>query len=202
MITRYYMIVLLAFGVSYLHGQNKTVINVGEGAGGSGAVSGQDSIKVAILQHQESNDVTAGLTDTTRWVSRKINTEVTDQIGVSIVGDTSFTLPSGSYLINYMTQLRMLPSTGSYSAVTRIYNLSTSTEVVKGEAMTHNISMPQNLSGSGFVSIGSTATFSIQHWIEFENPAIGSPEAYQGQRSNFADTGNEIYATITIIKLQ
>lgn len=163
--------------------------------------AGSAVVQVAVLQHQESNDVTAGLTDTTRWVSRTINTEVTDQIGVSIVGDTSFTLPAGSYLINYSSQLRILPSVAGYSAITRIYNLTTSTEVIKGEAITSNTSIPQNLMGTGYVSISSETVFSIQHWIEHEFTS-GSPSQYQGHRSNFADTGNEIYATVTIIKLQ
>jgi hypothetical protein len=61
MITRYYMIVLLVLSTMVSYGQNKTVINIGEGSG-AGSVGTLDSIewKFASL----ADDVVLNTSDT------------------------------------------------------------------------------------------------------------------------------------------
>lgn len=159
-----------------------------------------DSIKVTILQHQESDNTSATIiTKFDQWDARTINTEVIDQIGVTIVGDTAFTLPSGTYLIDYSTSF-FADLNNFYHIQTRIYNQTAASEVGRGESWTqaNTAALSANLSGHGFVSLGSAATLTIQHWL---GPSANINSAREGYRTSGINAGTEIFATVTITKL-
>jgi hypothetical protein len=187
MIVRYYLMVFLALSAVVSYGQNKTVINIGEGSG-AGSVAGQDSIKVAILQHQEADGVDyPNVPDTIIWKARIIDTEVLDEIGVTIQGDTAISLPSGSFLIYYNAY-----SGGAASH--RLYNNS-------GSA----IAYPTNLlyAASGFGHVDGPASVSIQYYLPVY--MVGDVEtAPPASLLGVARTapGTEVYSEMTIIKLQ
>jgi len=189
MIVRCYLMVLLALSAVILHGQNKTVINIGEGSG-SGSVGGQDSIKVAIIQHREADGVDyPNIPDTVAWKAKLIDTEVVDEIGVSIVGDSSVSIPDGKYLISFSA---FGPITGGV----RLYNNTATTTLSEG---IYGVSMR---AGTGYL-IGP-ATISIQYWLPVLTSGeteVDWPATTLGTHDSSPDD-HELYSEITIIKLQ
>jgi len=185
MIVRCYLMLAMVLSALAVHGQNKTVINIGEGSG-SGSAAGQDSIKIAIIQHRESDGVDYPNTpDTVAWKAKLINTEVVDEIGVTIIGDTTLSIPEGKYLISYT-------AVGGLGGNIRLYNIS-------GSSVLSQAIHRQEGTVTGTAYISSAMSIQVQYYLPYSFPgwsanvlglAHESPDAY------------EVYTEITIIKLQ
>ena len=160
-----------------------------------------DSLQIAILQHQETDNTSAtDITKFDQWDARTINTEVVDQIGVTIVGDTAFTLPAGNYLIDYSTNF-YVNNSNSFQIQTRLYDETNTTEVGRGESWVQSLISIFSLSlhGSCFVSIDGDTSYTLQHWL---GPTANITSAKEGYRTVSISAGTEVFATVKIIRLK
>jgi hypothetical protein len=185
MITRYYMIVLLVLSTMVSYGQNKTVINIGEGSG-SGSVAGQDSIKVAILSDTSTaaGDGLAQLAEIEDWYARRYNRIEFDQIGITTDGDTTFAVPEGKYLIQFNSSFGTSVDVAEPFFL-RLYNVTDDEVVIYG--------LQSNFFSTGSAYVDGSKTYSVQY--------------YTGYQKYFIAGGNEVIfpsinGQITIIKLQ
>lgn len=168
---------------------------------GDGKIRGRMAEKYAVLQHVETGSADGGNYNTPEtWQSRKINTKQLDEIGITIVNDTAFTLPSGTYEIDYSTQF--VTTVAGAFATSQLYDHTGSQTLHRGQLV---ISEDQ-FGGLGFIvmqestviEIDSTSTISLQQACNAAGTQFGDSQSLSGIWSD----GNNVYATIKIKKVR
>jgi hypothetical protein len=117
--------------------------------------------KLLHLQDQKPSGTNGGSLASGSWVTRTLNTEVTDEIGSTLSADT-FTLPAGTYFITART-----PGRGSDPHQCRLFNVTDAAAVLYGateQSNTTSTSVSSSVLRGRFV-IAGTKTFRLEHRV-------------------------------------
>lgn len=142
-----------------------------------------------ILQDQKSANVDGGTFTAGADRTRTLNTEVRDALNICALSSNQFTLPAGTYYIEWSC-----PAYAVNSHQSLLYNATTATTVARGQSgfTTSNVGVIQYSNGSAVVTVASSTAFEIRHRCSATWATIGFGVA--------AGFGTEIYTEVKIWK--
>lgn len=123
------------------------------------------------------------------WQTRTLNTEVTTEISGTSLSSNQFTLPAGTYFIQFHS-----PAYRVNTAQARLRNITDSTTDMLGARLYHNNSSFYGLrsSGGGLLTIGASKTFELQHRCQLTKTGDGFGAQF-GSNSGETNVWSEVY---------
>lgn len=143
-----------------------------------------------IIEDQKSQNTDGGTFASGAWQTRTLNTLVFNHNSLTSLSDNRFTLPSGTYCIDWDA-----PAFRVNRHQTALYNYSSSTIVAYGTSeLSSEAGATMNRSvGTKVVTISSSTSFTIQHICQSSYSDSGF-----GSATNF---GTEVYTRVRIKKI-
>tara|TARA_R100000808_G_scaffold24768_1_gene58185 strand:+ start:2516 stop:3370 length:855 start_codon:yes stop_codon:yes gene_type:complete len=156
-------------------------------AGGTG-----NPISVAVIADEKSATSDGGTTSTGSFLTRDINTEISDPDGIVSISSNQFTLGSGTYLINWSATAHM-----SNEHQTQLYDITGSgiLEMGTAEYTASGVNVMTSSKGSFIHTISSNNIYEIRHRVATAKASNGF-----GIPANFGE--NIIYLLVVIYKLK
>ena len=144
----------------------------------------------AIIADQKAAGTNGGSFNNGSWVTRDLNTELTDPDGIVSIATNQFTLGAGSYLIKASA-----PAYQVASHQVRLYNVTdTATAIVGYQAYSGTSTVVTTRSElSGRITITESKVFELQHQCVTGNPNDGF-----GSGVNFGEVN--LFAMVEIYK--
>ena len=144
-----------------------------------------------LLQDQQTSGTQGGTFSSGSWITRVLNTEVTDTGGYCTLSSNQFTLAAGTYEI-----FARAPGVACDSHKARLQNITDGSTTLLGSSAYSNASstvMSDSLLNGRF-TITSSKTFELQH-------RCSSTRATQGLGQSSAFGVSEIYAQVELRKV-
>jgi len=155
-------------------------------AGGTG-----NPISVAIIADEKSDSTAAGASSTGSFLTRELNTEISDPDSIVSISSNQFTLGAGTYLIEWSA-----PAYISNQHITQLYNVTGTAVLESGTAeYNSNSTAVQTRSFGSFIhSPSSSNVYEIRHRVNNAHTTDGL-----GVKSDFMPN---IYTIVVIYKLK
>jgi len=146
-------------------------------------------VSYALLHDEKTNDTVGGTFTSGSWVTRDLNTEVTDQDNIVTVSSNEFTLQAGTYLIYW--------SAPAFNVERHRTLLNNNTDALTWEgSSSYAAGSDQTRSfGSARVTISSAKVFQIQHRCTATRASNGL-----GVNSGLGGSAPEVYTIVEIFK--
>lgn len=146
---------------------------------------------VALLAEEQPSSTVGGTFTSGSWVTRTLNTEVSDTDGIVSLSSNVFTLGAGTYLIEWSA-----PAYKVGNHATRLYNNTNSTVVNYGTAeFTSSSDNTQTRSfGAAKVTISASTGYKVEHRCSTTSNTYGL-----GANATFGNV--EVYTQVKITKL-
>jgi hypothetical protein len=127
------------------------------------------------------------------WRTRALNTEEFDPDGIVTLSSNQFTLGAGKYLCHFNALAFKVAR-----HTTKIYNITDSSDVIKGTNAYASSALDVNTESSGFAFINITGSkvFELQHYATTTKATNGL-----GSGSTTADQIPNTFSSVTIIKV-
>lgn len=156
-------------------------------AGASGIYGGAPDI---ILEDQKASGTAGGTFSSGADRTRTLNTEVRDVYGICSLASNQFTLPAGTYYIEWCAPAYAVDSHQSF-----LYNATAASEVKRGTSMyvSNTTSAMSTSTGATTVTIASSSAFDIRHRCQTSQASTGF-----GIAGSF---GTEVYTWVRIWKI-
>lgn len=140
---------------------------------------------------EKASGTNAGTSTASTWVQRDLNTERVNTIAGASVSGNQFTLPAGTYDIEFNA-----PGYYCNHHKLRVYNVTDGAAVILGQnAYNAASSLSTQAYGRGSVTITANKTFRVDHWTGRTQGANGL-----GVAQSIPST-NEVYTTVTVRRL-
>jgi hypothetical protein len=146
---------------------------------------------VAIIQDQKAAQATGGSTSAESWLTRDLNTEVSDADGIVSISSNQFTLQAGTYTIKWTA-----PASGCDRHQTRLKNVTDTTYSVGGLMIASGADNVENRSvGATILTIASAKVFIIQHYAQSSQATSGF-----GSGKIYDSSVGEVFTSVEIYK--
>ena len=149
-------------GISSVDLPDNTVqtADIADDAVTAGKLSGKTFVSYAIIADQKAAGTNAGTFTSGSWVTRELNTELTDPDNIVSITTNQFTLAAGSYLIKASG-----PAYQVNSHQVRIYNVTDTATAILGYQTYAGTSVGVQTRSecSGRITITDTKIFELQH---------------------------------------
>ncbi len=156
---------------------------------GRAAVSGGGG-ETALYQDQRASGTDGGAATSGSWLTRTLNTEVRDEIGISLASN-QLTVPAGTYDIDCHTMFQ-----GCDRTRTKIRNITDSTDLLFSDSL--NLSFANGGGGStriyGRITLATAKVLELQYRVQTTKTVNGL-----GVAASFGDI--EIFASLLIQKV-
>ena len=157
-------------------------IPVGAIIANSGSATGfATTVKRAVICEQQASGVSGGGATSGSWEIRVLNTEIYDDIGLSIATNV-LTLPAGTYYIKWNA-----PARGVHSHISRLYDV-TNTAVVEYGTTAYDAAAPYDNHGSSVghakVTPSGATGYRIEHQVyqTVASYGYGYPASYSVEK--------------------
>ena len=141
-----------------------------------------------IIEDRKPQGTNGGTFTSGAWRTRNLNTLVFNHNSLASLGGNRFTLPAGTYCIDWDA-----PAFGVAVHKSALYNYTTSTIVAYGTSMRTGSLTSASSNGTTVITITSPTSFEIRHICEITRDTSGF-----GRATNF---GTEIYTRVRIKKI-
>jgi hypothetical protein len=141
-----------------------------------------------IIEDRKPQGTAGGTFTSGAWRTRNLNTLVFNHNSLASLGGNRFTLPAGTYCIDWDA-----PACNVGAQRSALYNCTTSTIVAYGTSATAS-SVPTSSNGTTVITITSPTSFEIRHICAITIDTYGF-----GRATNF---GTEIYTRVRIKKIR
>ncbi len=155
------------------------------------AISGAASYTVAVIGHVLAAGTSGGSIITGSWITRPLNTEISDASAIVSISSNQFTLAAGTYEIEADS-----PIFAGGSHQSRLYNVTDATVTAAGSAEFSTASTPFGQTSSKIktvVTISGSKAFRIEHRVSVNAQFGIAPASAFGQ--------NVTYGTVVIRKI-
>ena len=149
------------------------------------------TFSVALLAEEQPNNTVGGTFTSGSWVTRTLNTEVSDTDGIVSLSSNVFTLGAGTYLIEWSAPAYQV---GNHQ--TRLYDNTNSTVIKYGtdEHASASAGVGTRSFGAMEITISTSTGYKIEHRCATTSTTYGL-----GTNSSFGNV--EVYTQVKIIKL-
>lgn len=147
------------------------------------AISGAASYTIAVIGHVLSAGTSGGSIVAGSWVTRPINTEISDASGIVSISSNQFTLAAGTYEIEADSPIY---AGGNHQS--RLFNVTDATVTQAGSAEFSPSSSPFAQTSSKIktvVTIAGTKVFRIEHRVGVNSQFGVAPSSAFGQSVTF-----------------
>ena len=167
-----------------------TTAKIEDDAVTAGKLSGKTFVSYAIIADQKAAGTNGGTFTDGSWVTRELNTELTDPDNIVSIATNQFTLTAGSYLIKASApaykvnfhQVRLYNVTDTAVAISGYQNYTSSADAIDTKSEL-----------SGRITITDTKTFELQHRCSATKSSNGLGNGIDFGEPNF-------YAVVEIYK--
>jgi len=142
-----------------------------------------------IIEDQKATSVAGGTFTSGAWQTRDINTVIVNSITDASLSSNQFTLPSGTYNIQYKA-----PAYSVTGHKVKLYNTTDATDDSIGSSEISDSGASPSSFGETQITIAATKTFELQHRCSATRTVTGL-----GRATNFGVV--EVYAQVSIQKI-
>ena len=153
--------------------------------------NGGQGMTACVLEDQKTAGTDGGTFTTGAWRVRDLNTEIHDDIGVSL-SSNEFTLPAGKYLVSARCPLYRVSRSRA-----RLYNVSDSVVELEGNNEYGSAAVQASAKITGIIDISTVKTFRLEHRCQVTTATNG----FGVNTNDGFSVPYEVYSTVTIMKI-